>query len=438
MEPMTDTSARSPGSASTGGHSDDLLALFPPTSTIDDRGHLDVGGCNAGQLARTFGTPVLVVDEAGLRQQARAYRDGLAARWPRSQVTFASKAFPCTPVERILAQEGLGCDVVGFGELAIAIKAGFAPERIYLHGNAKSDRDIKASVAAGVGTVVVDCLDDIDRLERFSAGNQHVLVRVNPDIRPETNEKISTGHAGSKFGLPLADALRAMDRIAAGSRLILDGVHVHIGSQILETEPFERMVAELAKVGVFAVYDLGGGLGVAYHRGEVAPSLDDYLDAITRMAIECLPPGATILLEPGRSMVARAAITLYTVETVKTNIRTFVAVDGGMADNMEPSAYGTRFEATLAERFGDGSDVELVGRHCESGDILVPQASMKDARIGDVVAMPMTGAYSYTMWNNYNGALRPPVVLVNDGAATEVVRRESLEELTARDVHRPK
>jgi diaminopimelate decarboxylase len=412
-----------------------FMSLLPAGSVLNDQDTLEIGGCDATELAREFGTPVVVVSELALRAQAIRYRDGLAQRWPASRVVFASKAFPCAPVERVLAEEGLGCDVVGRGELAIALSAGFEPERIYLQGNAKDDADFRSAVEAGVGTIVLDCLDDLDRLERFAPSGQRVLIRVNPDVHADTHEKVLTGHAGSKFGLPPTDVARVVDRLESGGRFALDGVHVHIGSQILDTVPFEQAVESVGKLGLFAVYDLGGGLGVRYTREDPELSIEDYLDALVGAARQHLPTDATILIEPGRSMVAQAAVTIYTASTVKHAARTFVAVDGGMADNLEPALYGTRFEATIANRVGSGQAVDLVGRHCETGDVLIPGASLREPVVGDVVVVPVTGAYCYSLQNNYNGALKPPVVFVNSGDAKEVVRRETVADLLRRDVH---
>ena len=413
---------------------EEIVALLPPGAHLDSDGSLVVAGCRVADVARMFGTPALLVDETALRDQARRFRDGLASRWPDSRVLFASKAFPATAVERIFAAEGLGCDIVGRGELAIALRAGFDPASIYLHGNAKDDADIEAFAQAGGGTVVVDGFDDIDRLERLGSQRQHVLVRVNPDIHADTNEKMATGHAASKFGLPIEQARTAIAKVEASRRLHLAGLHVHVGSQIFDTEPFGRAVEQVATLGTFEVYDVGGGLGVPYTTSERAPTVEEYLDTISNAAHALLPAGAELVIEPGRALVARAGLTVYTVVTVKRAGRAFVAVDGGMGDNLDPALYGQRYSPTVVDRVGGGQLVDLVGRHCESGDIIVPDTALDDPRIGDVIVVPTTGAYAYTMQNNYNGALRPPVVFLKDGEAREVIRRETIAELTRRDV----
>jgi diaminopimelate decarboxylase len=417
-----------------GEHARAILDLLPPGAYLDADGSPIVAGCRVLDVAAEFGTPTLLIDSEALRQQARRFRDGLAERWPDSQVLFATKAFPATAVERVFAAEGLGCDVVGRGELAIALGAGFDPDSIFLQGNAKDDADIRAAADAGVGTVVVDCFDDIDRLEHLGRAGQRVLIRVNPDIRADTNEKMATGHAGSKFGLPPDQTREAIRRIESSDRLHLDGLHVHVGSQIFDTEPFGRAVEILAALGEFEVYDVGGGLGVPYTTEEKAATVEEYLDTIVDVAHALVPAGARLIIEPGRALVARAGLTVYTVVTVKRAGRVFVAVDGGMGDNLDPALYGQRYSPFIANRIGGGEVVDLVGRHCETGDVIVPQTLLNDPSVGDLVVMPATGAYAYTMSNNYNGAPRIPVVFLADGKARVVIRRETIDELTRRDV----
>ena len=412
----------------------DLLELFPPGTQQDADGMLVVSGCRLDDLAAEFGTPSYIVDERALRARAREFKAELAGRWPNSQVVFASKAFPCMAGYRLMAAEGLGVDVAGAGELTMALASGVPAADIVQHGNAKSDFELSMAVDAGVGTIVVDNFDDIDRLERLVTGEQGVLVRLIPGIRAETHAAIATGHEGSKFGLSPADARKAVDRLRSSDRLRLDGVHVHVGSQILDTEPLARAAKAAAALGDFDVYDLGGGLGARYTYTEHPPTVADYVGALTDAARVHLPSGARILIEPGRSMVARSGITLYRVVTVKPGDPTFVAVDGGMADNLEVSLYGQRFEATIANRVGGGQLVDLVGRHCESGDRLIAGVPLDDPKVGDLVAVPVTGAYCMTMANNYNGALRPPVVFCGGGSARAVLRRETYEDLMRRDL----
>ncbi|MFD9127352.1 diaminopimelate decarboxylase [Kitasatospora sp. NPDC059571] len=417
---------------------DQLIGLFPPGTALDDDGTLLIAGCPVTELAAAYGTPALIVDEGALRTRARAYADGLAARWPNSRVAFASKAFPCTAVYRALTEEGLGIDVASGGELTLALAGGADPAGLVVHGNAKTSEELRMAVDAGAGLIVVDNFDDIDRLELILAERpgreQGVLVRVTPDIRPDTHEAVSTGQAGSKFGLLLPEAREAIARLRGSDRLRLDGVHVHVGSQIMDTKPFAQAVEAVAGLGEFDVYDLGGGLGARYTYQDRPPSVAEYLDALVGAARGVLPAAARILIEPGRSMTAEAGVSLYRAVTVKHGRPTFVAVDGGMGDNLEVSLYQQRFEATVATRVGGGEPVRLVGRHCESGDVLSAGVPLRDPRPGDLIAVPATGAYTFALSNNYNGARRPPVVFCRDGRHRAVVRRETYTDLLRRDL----
>ena len=415
---------------------DDLIGLFPPGTRLDDDGMLVVGSCRLDELASDYGTPVLVVDEEAVRQRARDYRAGLADRWPNSQVVFASKAFPCTAVQRVMVTEGLWIDVAGGGEIVTALAAGADAATLVLHGNAKTTEEIRLAVESGVGTVVIDNVDDIDRLEAVvpRGRKQGCLVRVIPGVQASTHAAHATGHEGSKFGLSPPAARKAIDRIRHSDRLRMDGLHTHVGSQIMVADELAAAVEPLAALGRFPVYDLGGGLGARYTYVDQPPSLDGYLDALVGAAREHLPGDARILIEPGRSMVASSAVTVYTVTTVKLGAPTFVAVDGGMADNLEVALVRQRFEATIVNRVGGGQPVHVVGRHCESGDVLSEDVPLRDAAVGDLLAVPVTGAYCFTMSNNYNGARRIPVVFAGDRRSRLVVRRESWSDLLTRDV----
>jgi diaminopimelate decarboxylase len=426
-----------------GASGQDLLPLFPEHSSVTPDGELAIGGVGVTDLAERFGTPAYIVDEAGLRNQARRLRAGLATRHPDSDVVFASKSFPCVAAYQLFTAEGLAIDVAGAGELVMALAAGVPPGRMYLHGNAKTTAELTMARQAGVATIVVDNFDDIDRLDQLTsqegpaARPQPVLVRIIPGISPDTHESQSTGGDQSKFGLPLDQAREAIARIRASTRLRLDGLHLHIGSQILDTEPFARAVEAVAALGTFDVYDIGGGLGVRYTRQDEAPTVEQYLDTITAAASAYLSAGARLVIEPGRSLVARSCVTLYRVTTVKRTGRTFVAVDGGMADNLDVALTGQLFEAVVATRMTDPPDevVDLVGRQCESGDRLVAGLALPAPVVGDLVAMPVTGAYTYTLANNYNGALRPPIVFCRAGQARLVAERETHEHVLA--LHRP-
>jgi diaminopimelate decarboxylase len=418
----------------TAGSSTGLLGLFPPGARVDSGGELVVGGCRLADLAAEWGTPLYVIDEAGVRAQVRRFRRALGAAWPNSRMVFASKAFPATAMYRLMAEEGIGVDVAGAGELAMALAGGVDPARIVVHGNAKTTAELQMALNARAGLIVIDNTDDIDRLDELASGEQPVLLRVLPGVRPDTYDAVATGQAGSKFGLPLPAARAAIARLRRSGKLRLDGLHVHIGSQILSAEPFARAVEAVAGLGEFRTYNLGGGLGVRYTYADCPPSPEDWTATLAGAARQFLPPDAELIIEPGRSLVAPFGVTVYRVVSVKGGDPRFVAVDGGMADNMEVALYGQRFEATVTSRVGGGSPVELVGRHCESGDRLISGAVLREARPGDLVAVPVTGAYCFTMANNYNGALRPPVLFVRDGQPRLMVRRETLADLMSRDV----
>src|SRR3954453_22118415 len=337
-----------------------LSNAYPLGSRLTDDGALEIGGCDALELAREFGTPCYVVAEDDLRARARAFLAAFRARTDRFGVLFATKAFPCTAVMRVLREEGLGCDVASAGELHLTLRAGFEPRRIVMHGNAKSEAELQAALDAGVGHVVLDNLDELDRLERLS-DTQRVMLRVTPGVRGRTHDFISTGQADSKFGFSLADARVAIDRL--GDRLA--GIHMHIGSQLLELAPFRTAVEAIAELGSFDVYNLGGGLGVRY-TDEHVPALDDYVATKVDAVEQVIVPGRTVFDEPGRSLTANSTVTLYSVESVKRNVSTWVAVDGGMSDNLRPMLYGARYQAEVAGRFGGSTACRLAGKHCES------------------------------------------------------------------------
>ena len=410
---------------------------YPLGSRLDDDGRLEIGGCDALDLAREFGTPALIVAVDDIRARVRAFTAAFAARTDDFEVHFASKAFACTAVMRLMAEEGLACDVAGGGELHMALKAGFDPGRIHLHGNAKSRRELEEAHAAGVGHVVLDNVRDIERLEEIVATGerQPVQMRIAPGVSPDTHPSISTGGPNTKFGFNLDAAAPAIERVMASDRLELEGLHIHIGSQIVDLAPFRPAIAALADLGDFRMFNLGGGLGVAYTGFDHPPSIEDYVafkvDAVEQIA----GPGKRILDEPGRALVANSTVTLYTVESVKRNVMTYVAVDGGMSDNLRPMLYDAVYDVRAADRMEErGEPATVVGKHCESGDVLVREAPLPEVEAGDVLVTPVTGAYGHAMANNYNGVPRPPVVFCSAGVARVVVRRETYEELHARDV----
>jgi diaminopimelate decarboxylase len=461
-----------------------LSHVFPLGSRLNERGRVEVGGCDTIELAREFGTPAYVVAEDDLRARARAFvQAGSVAGHEDFHVVFASKAFPCTAVLSLFAEEGLWCDVASGGELHLALNAGFQPERILMHGNAKSEDELRMALEYGIGLIVIDNFDEIDRLERLinsfqpahapagrtdrrSTGSpigqharpgttphaalssrmgkgdgQSILIRATPDVRGDTHEKISTGQADSKFGFSMADILAAIERVRAVDGLELQGIHAHIGSQLLELQPYRREAEALAKigdgVGGFSIYDLGGGLGVAYTESQHPPEIEEWVGAVLGAAHQAgIDPGKRILVEPGRALTANAGVTLYTVESVKRNVSTWVAVDGGMSDNLRPMLYDARYEALIADRpLARGSvRCHLAGKHCESGDVIIHDVELADPVPGDIVVTPATGAYGYSLANNYNGVPRAPVVFVREGKAQLVVRRETYADLMSRDV----
>ncbi|HLY50569.1 MAG TPA: diaminopimelate decarboxylase [Solirubrobacteraceae bacterium] len=415
-----------------------LSPVFPRGTRVNERGRLEIAGCDAVELVAEFGSPVYVVAEDDLRSRARAFVRALADRHRDSEVVFASKAFPCTAVYRALAEEGLGCDVASGGELYLALRAGVDPGRIYLHGNAKSEAELQEAIAAGVGYIVLDSFDDLERCVKVSRGGsaQKVLLRVTPDVAGATHHAISTGQADSKFGFTVQEAAAAASRLSSESRLELVGLHCHIGSQLLELDPFVAAIEAISGLGRFQVYNLGGGLGAAYGGAASPPAVEDYLDALVDAAHRWLGDEIRLVLEPGRALVANSTVTLYTVQTVKRNVSTWVAVDGGMSDNLRPMLYGAVYEAVVADRpLAPASErCHLAGKHCESGDVIVKDVVLADPVAGDVIATPVTGAYGYALANNYNSVPRAPVVFCREGAARLVVRRETYEDLAARDV----
>jgi diaminopimelate decarboxylase len=416
--------------------------VYPAGSRIGADGHLEIAGCDVVELAAEFGTPAYVYAEDDMRARARAYREAFERRTDEFEVLFASKSFPCTATYRLFAEEGLSVDVASGGELHMALRAGFDPARIHMHGNNKSDEEILFAARAGVGHLIVDSFDEIERCERLLEEPRRVLIRVTPGIKPSTHDYVQTGQLDSKFGFGLEDGLaaRAIERVLASDVLELVGLHAHIGSQIFELEPYRlaiRAIGDLA--GEWCrVVNVGGGLGIAYAADDEPPSIDSYVDVKVRGVHDVFGKDVRILVEPGRSLVGNSGMTIYRVGTVKEipGVRTYVAVDGGMSDNMRPMLYGSRYEALIADRAGAAADtlVTVAGMHCESGDVLVRDAMLAEPAPGDVLVTPATGAYGYAMASNYNGVTRPPVIFCRDGEARAVVRRETYEDLTSRDV----
>jgi len=416
--------------------------VYPAGSRVNERGHLEVAGCDVVDLVAEHGTPAYIYAEDDMRARARAYCEAFASRSDDFEVLFASKAFPCTAAYRLFAEEGLSVDVASGGELHMALRAGFEPARIHMHGNNKSDEEILLAARAGVGHLILDSFDEIERCERLLEAPQRVLIRVTPGIKPSTHDYVQTGQLDSKFGFGLEDglAVRAIERVLASDVLELVGLHAHIGSQIFALEPYKLAIQAIgALAGDWCrVVNVGGGLGIAYTSADEPPSIDSYAEVKARGVTDVFGEGVRILVEPGRSLVGNAGLTAYRVGTVKEipGVRTYVAVDGGMSDNMRPMLYGSRYEALIADRAGEAPDSEatIAGMHCESGDVLVRDAMLAGPAVGDVLVTPATGAYGHAMASNYNGVTRPPVIFCRDGEARVVVRRETYEDLTSRDV----
>ena len=412
-----------------------LLDLFPDTASVEG-GELWLGGARATDLAREFGTPVVVYDEQTLRNQARAYLKAA----PGALVAYGTKAFPSIAVSQIFAEEGLGADVSTVGELEFALRAGMTGERLVIHGNNKEDELLERSIEVGA-LIVLDSLDELERVQ--TAGGTRFLVRVTPGIEADTHEAIKTAHHGSKFGLPPDDAVEAIRRAPGAA-----GLHVHVGSQLMH---FGAALMTVDWIAQFAarlradfdwtprVVDLGGGLGARHVLEEPAFTVDEFVRGMVgelqrAFHLQGLPP-AELILEPGRSLVSRAGVTLYTVGDVKraSAATTYVTVDGGMSDNPRPAMYNARYAAVLANR-ADGEAAEaytVAGKHCESGDVLIERVELPAPQRGDVLAVPVTGAYTLAMASTYNAVPRPAAVLVSDGNARVIRRRETVDDLLA-------
>ncbi len=414
---------------------------YPVGTKTNERGHLEIAGCDVVDLATEFGTPAYVFSVPEMRNRARAYNEAFATRTDEFEVLYASKALPVTAAYRLFAEEGLSVDVASGGELTMALAAGYDPALIYMHGNNKTDAELRLAEQAEVGHLILDSFDEIERCERVLTDAKDVMIRVTPGIKPSTHTYIQTGQLDSKFGFGLEDgtAARAIKRTLESSKLNLVGLHFHIGSQIFEIEPFRLAVRSLAglKGDWCRMLDLGGGLGISYETEDEPPRIESYVDLKIEAVREFFGREVKILIEPGRSLVGNAGVTLYTVGTIKEipGIRTYLSVDGGMSDNLRPMLYNAKYEASIANRAGRPAETiaTIAGSHCESGDILVRDVALADPHVGDILITPATGAYGHAMANNYNGMPRPPVIFCEDGEAEVVVRRETWDDLLARD-----
>ncbi|MEU6990459.1 diaminopimelate decarboxylase [Streptomyces sp. NPDC046465] len=447
--PAVPVAAPAPAEAAT-GHEDDL-SVWPASTTRLARDDLAVGGVPLTGIAERFGTPAYLVDEGDVRARCRAY----LRAFPDGEVLYAAKAFLCRAMAHWMHEEGLGLDVCSAGELELAVTTGFPADRIVLHGNAKSPQDLQAALRLGVGRIVIDSASEIARLAAAvpPGSRQKVLVRVVPGIAAGGHAKIRTGTDDQKFGLSITDgsAQHAVARILGQPTLELVGLHCHLGSQITTEKPFlaavRRMVGLMARIedqhGVtLPELDLGGGHGIAYRPGEEALDIATLGRKVRAELTEaCAAAGLPVprlIVEPGRAVAGPAGVALYRVLAVKrTSGRTFVAVDGGMSDNPRPALYGVRYVPRLVGRRSTAgpAPVTVVGRHCEAGDILASDVPLPgDVRPGDLLAVPVAGAYHLSMASGYNLVGRPPVVAVSEGHARLLVRRESLEDFRSRDV----
>lgn len=426
------------------------------TSRINDKGHLEIGGCDTVELAETFGTPLYVMDETLIRERCREFMEAFRETGLRFQVAYASKAFCVKAMCKLVEEEGLSLDVVSDGELYTALQAGYPPERIHFHGNNKTPFEIEMALDAGIGCFVVDNFTELHLLNELAGSKgktAKVLLRITPGVEAHTHDYISTGQTDSKFGFDLESgaALRAIVQATEMPNLELLGLHSHIGSQIFEVEGFRVAVQKIANFAAdvrdeknitMTVMNLGGGFGIRYTNEDQPLPARKYVEAIAGAVKEVFAlrnyPLPEIWIEPGRSIVGEAGTTLYTVGTSKDipGVRKYIAVDGGMTDNPRPALYQSVYEAMLANRGNEPEEevVSVAGKACESGDMLIWDVKLPKVRTGDILAVSCTGAYNYSMASNYNRIRRPAVVFVRDGQADLVVQRESLEHLVALDV----
>ncbi len=433
----------------------DNIALFPFTARINERDRLAIGGCDTVELASEFGTPLLVFDDATLRGMCRGFVDAFGSRYPNSRILYASKAFVNAGIAKIVAEEGLGLDVVSGGELAVAVAAGSDMSGVYFHGNNKTPQELEYALEVGCGRIVVDSFYELDLLNEIAARRgvtQPILLRLSPSVDPHTHVHTTTGILDSKFGFSIetGDSTDAIRQALAASNLDLLGLHFHLGSPIFELEPYAIAIdtvltylAQFIDEGLnMREFSPGGGFAIGYVRDELPPAIEDYAEVITSaFTRRCEDLGfgqPTLLLEPGRSIVGRAGVALYTVGAIKQipTVRKYVSVDGGMGDNIRPALYGSEYEAVVASRMSDEPRelVTLAGKYCESGDVLVRDIEMPIIETGDIIAIPSSGAYAPSMASNYNLNGRPAIVVVADGEPRLIRRRESFEDMMALDV----
>jgi diaminopimelate decarboxylase len=432
-----------------------FASIFPRTTTVRD-GRLSVGGLDAYELTHEFGSPLYVFDEVELRATCREYVQAFTSRYADTEITYASKAYLSRFMASVARDEGIGLDIVSGGEFAIAMSAGFPAARCHFHGNNKGEGELREAIEAGIGRIIVDNfyeLELVDRIARTIGRVQPIILRLSPGVDPHTHTKTTTGTLDNKFGLPISTGA-AEQAVADAQRLTgvdLVGLHCHLGSPLFTLEPYDEanavmlsFAAEMTRKHGLRLreYSPGGGFASQYVREKPAPPVDDYAEAIVssfkRRCAENGLPLPHLFVEPGRSLVARAGVALYTVGASKhvEGLRTWVSVDGGMADNIRPAIYDAKYEAVVVNRADDAATetVTIAGKYCESGDLLVKDAHLPPTHPGDVIALPASGAYCLTMASNYNAALKPAVIAVKDGKARLVRRRETYADLLATDV----
>jgi diaminopimelate decarboxylase len=422
--------------------------LLPLTATVNSQDHLEIGGCDVPDLARLFSTPLYILDEETLRTACRQYRQAFQNYYPgESLVIYASKAWNCLAVCAIVAEEGLGIDVVSGGELYTALQAGVKPSVIYMHGNNKSVEELKMAIAAG-GTIVVDNWFELKTLVELG-GPVKIMLRLTPGIECHTHEYIRTGHLDSKFGFDPEQIEQVFAFIAQQPHLDCVGIHAHIGSQIFELQPHQDlpgvMVQWFKKAAEYGLHlselDIGGGLGICYTEADDPPSIDQWVKVVCDAMVKaCQEQGVALpklIAEPGRSLIGSACVTAYTVGSQKTvpGIRSYVTVDGGMSDNPRPITYQSVYRSLLANHMSAAASetVAIAGKHCESGDIVIKQASLPPTAAGDTIVIPATGAYNYSMASNYNRLPRPAAILVKAGEASVIIQRENYQDLMRQD-----
>jgi diaminopimelate decarboxylase len=432
------------------------LALFPFTTEVNKRGHLAIGGCDVVELAEEFDTPLYLFDEFTLRHKCREFREGFGKYRDDTLVVYASKAFLSKALALMLREEGLGLDVVSGGELSVAHSVGFPAARVYFHGNNKTPEELNLALDMGVGRIVVDNLDELQLLDMLAGRRgirQDILLRLTPGVDPHTHEYTTTGTIESKFGFPVAtgQAEEAVAKALSATNLNIVGLHFHLGSPIFAPGPYE-LAMEIAlrfarnmnrKSGLdLKELDIGGGFAIQYTLDSGAPAVKDYAGPIIDKLNDIIPglglDRPRLVIEPGRAIVGQAGVALYRVGTIKETprIRKYVCVDGGMSDNIRPALYGARYEALLANRAleAEGDTVTIAGKLCESGDVLVKDIRMATARVGDIVAIPVCGAYCIPMASNYNAQRRPAIVMVKEGQARLIRRRETYQDMMGLDL----